>query len=172
MIAQSQASIYVNGAYVEDGTGQRLGVIYPATSEAIARLHEASGQLIDQTITHALTAQKAWAAQSGKARGLILRRAADIMRERNRELSVLETYDTGKPLQETLVADATSGADALVYFGGFAGSLNGENIQLGDDRVYTRREPLGLCVGIAVWNYPTQIPCRKAAPAPQARPSH
>lgn len=91
--------------------------------------------------------------------------AADIMRARNRELSVLETYDTGKPLQETLVADATSGADALEYFGGLAGSLTGEHIQLGEDWVYTRREPLGLCVGIGAWNYPTQIACWKAAPA-------
>ena len=45
---------------------------------------------------------------SGTERGRVLRRAADIMRDRNRELSILETHDTGKPLQETLVADATS----------------------------------------------------------------
>jgi len=94
-----------------------------------------------------------------------LRRAADIMRERNHDLSILETYDTGKPYQETSVADATSGADALEYFGGLAGSLTGEHIQLGDDFVYTRREPLGVCVGIGAWNYPTQIACWKGAPA-------
>ncbi len=45
---------------------------------------------------------------TGTERGRILRRAADIMRDRNRDLSVLETLDTGKPCQETLVADATS----------------------------------------------------------------
>ena len=48
-----------------------------------------------------------------------------MMRAQNRSLSELETYDTGKPLQETLVADATSAADALEYFGGLAGSLTG-----------------------------------------------
>ncbi|HAW48109.1 MAG TPA: betaine-aldehyde dehydrogenase, partial [Roseovarius sp.] len=76
--------------------------------------------------------------------GRILRRAADIMRDRNHDLSVLETYDTGKPYQETSVADATSGADALEYFGGMAATLTGEHIQLGEDWVYTRREPLGV----------------------------
>ena len=90
---------------------------------------------------------------------------ADIIRERNYDLSVLETNDTGKPLQETLVADATSAADALEYFGGLAGSLTGEHIQLGEDFVYTRREALGVCVGIGAWNYPTQIAAWKGAPA-------
>ncbi len=67
--------------------------------------------------------------------------------------------------QETLVADATSGADALEYFGGLAASLTGEHIPLGENWVYTRREPLGVCVGIGAWNYPTQIACWKGAPA-------
>uniref|UniRef100_UPI000ACC51F1 betaine-aldehyde dehydrogenase n=1 Tax=Leisingera sp. F5 TaxID=1813816 RepID=UPI000ACC51F1 len=63
------------------------------------------------------------------------------------------------------VADATSGADALEYFGGLAASLTGEHIPLGEDWVYTKREALGLCVGIGAWNYPTQIACWKGAPA-------
>jgi betaine-aldehyde dehydrogenase len=103
---------------------------------------------------------------SGMERGRILRRAADIIRSRNRALSELETLDTGKPLQETLVADAMSGADALEYFGGLAASLTGEHIPLANgDWAYTIREPLGVCVGIGAWNYPTQIACWKAAPA-------
>jgi betaine-aldehyde dehydrogenase len=87
------------------------------------------------------------------------------MRERNHDLSVLETHDTGKPYQETIAVDATSGADAFEYFGGLAGSLTGEHIQLGENWVYTRREALGVCVGIGAWNYPTQIACWKGAPA-------
>jgi betaine-aldehyde dehydrogenase len=87
------------------------------------------------------------------------------MRERNHDLSVLETFDTGKPYQETIAVDATSGADALEYFGGMAATITGEHIQLGEDWVYTRREALGVCVGIGAWNYPTQIACWKGAPA-------
>ena len=103
---------------------------------------------------------------TGTERGRVLRRAADIMRERNHELSVIETHDTGKPMQETLVADATSGADALEYFGGMAATLTGEHIPLGGgDFVYTVRQPRGVCVGIGAWNYPTQIACWKGAPA-------
>ncbi|MCL4164654.1 UNVERIFIED_CONTAM: hypothetical protein GTU68_026576, partial [Idotea baltica] len=46
-----------------------------------------------------------------------------------------------------------------------AATLTGEHIQLGEDWVYTRREALGVCVGIGAWNYPTQIACWKGAPA-------
>ncbi|MEO0379495.1 MAG: betaine-aldehyde dehydrogenase [Pseudomonadota bacterium] len=63
------------------------------------------------------------------------------------------------------LARSDSGADALEYFGGMAATLTGEHIQLGEDWVYTRREPLGVCVGIGAWNYPTQIASWKGAPA-------
>lgn len=165
MQAQPTASHFINGSYVEDTAGTPIDIIYPATGELIGRVHSATPSVVEQALAAAKSAQKSWARMSGTQRGRILRKAADIIRNRNRELSTLETLDTGKPLQETLVADATSGADALEYFGGLAATITGEHISLGDDFVYTIREPLGVCVGIGAWNYPTQIACWKAAPA-------
>ncbi len=165
MKAQPTASHFVDGAYLEDKSGAAIDVVYPATGEVIARVHEATPAVIDRALASAARAQKDWAARPPVERARILRRAADMMRERNRELSELETLDTGKPLQETLVADATSGADALEYFAGLAPTVTGETIPLGRDFVYTIREPLGVCVGIGAWNYPTQIACWKGAPA-------
>jgi betaine-aldehyde dehydrogenase len=162
---QPKASHFINGAYVEDTGGTPIDVIYPATGEKIATVYAATPAIIDLAIKAAKDAQAAWAAMTGTERGRILRRAADIMRARNHDLSVLETFDTGKPYQETSVVDATSGADSLEYFGGMAATLTGEHIQLGDNWVYTRREALGVCVGIGAWNYPTQIACWKGAPA-------
>ncbi|MHA6267696.1 betaine-aldehyde dehydrogenase [Aliiroseovarius sp. CAU 1755] len=166
MRAQPKASHFIGGEYVEDTDGTQIDVVFPATGEVIAKLHSATPAIIDKALDAAKSAQADWAAMTGTERGRILRRAADIMRERNHDLSVLETLDTGKPYQETSVADATSGADALEYFGGLAGSLTGEHIPMANgDFVYTRREALGVCVGIGAWNYPTQIACWKAAPA-------
>jgi len=165
MRAQPTASHFIDGAYVEDQAGTPIDVVYPATGETIARLHEATPDIIDRALASARQAQGAWARLMPVERGRILQRAAAMIRERNRELSELETLDTGKPLQETLVADATSGADALEYFGGMAATVTGETIPLGRDFVYTIREPLGVCVGIGAWNYPTQIACWKGAPA-------
>ena len=162
---QPKASHFVGGYYIEDTSGDEIAVIYPFTGEQIASVHAATDGIVEQAIAAALHAQQDWAARSGTERGRVLRRAADIMRARNHELSQLETLDTGKPYQETSLVDATSGADALEYFGGLAASLTGEHIPLGEDWAYTMREPLGVCAGIGAWNYPTQIACWKAAPA-------
>jgi betaine-aldehyde dehydrogenase len=163
--AQPEASHFIGGAYIEDEAGAAIDVIYPATGESIAKVHSATPTIVDRALDSAISAQAEWASRTGAERGRVLRRAADIIRARNRDLSELETLDTGKPLSETLVADASSGADALEYFGNLAATLTGEHIPLGGDFVYAVREPLGVCAGIGAWNYPTQIACWKAAPA-------
>lgn len=165
MIAQPKASHFVDGAYLEDKAGAEIEVIYPATGEVIAVLHEATPAVVEAALASATRAQAAWAAMRPVERARILRRAADLIRERNPELARLETLDTGKPIQETLVADWPSGADALEYFAGLAPTVTGETIPLGRDFVYTIREALGVCVGIGAWNYPSQIACWKSAPA-------
>ena len=162
---QPTASHFIDGAYVEDTKGTPIPVICQVSEQQIAQVYAATPKIVEMALSSAKRAQGAWAAMTGTERGRVLRRAADIMRKRNYDLSVLETNDTGKPLQETLVADATSAADALEFFGGIAGSLTGEHVQLGEDFVYTRREALGVCVGIGAWNYPTQIAAWKGAPA-------
>lgn len=163
---QPKASHFIDGEYVESAAGKAIEVIYPATGETIARLHAATPAIVEKALQSAKTAQRNWAAKTGTERGRVLRRAAEIVRARNYDLSELETHNTGKPIQETLVADASSGADALEYFGGLAASLTGEYIPLANgDFAFTIPEPLGVCVGIGAWNYPIQIACLKAAPA-------
>lgn len=166
MKAQPQASHFIDGEYVEDTSGTVIESIYPATGEVIARLHAATPAIIEKAIQSASQAQKEWASWSPTARGRVLKKAAEIIRARNRELSELETLDTGKPIQETIVADPTSGADSFEFFGGIiASAMNGSQIPLGGDWAYTRRVPLGVVVGIGAWNYPQQIACWKGAPA-------
>ncbi|MTH78641.1 betaine-aldehyde dehydrogenase [Paracoccus aestuariivivens] len=161
---QPAASLYINGEPVE-GRGTELAVLYPYTGEVIARLHEASVDQVAEATKVAAAAQPAWAGLRPIERGRVLLRAAAIIRERSEELARLETLDTGKPIQETRVADWPSGADALEYFGGLASTVTGQMIPLGGDFVYTIREALGVCAGIGAWNYPSQIACWKAAPA-------
>lgn len=165
MRAQPKASHFINGKFVEDTSGRPLETIYPATGEIIAKLHSATPAIIERAVEAATKAQGAWAALKPVERGRILRRTAEILRAKNRELSQLETLDTGKALQETLVADAASAADALEFFGGVISGFNGEFVELGGSFAYTRHEPLGVCAGIGAWNYPIQIAAWKSAPA-------
>ncbi|MGN6464501.1 MAG: betaine-aldehyde dehydrogenase [Rhizobiaceae bacterium] len=165
MKAQPTASHYVNGRYVEDDHGQPIDVIYPATGETIAHLHAATPNIVELAIEAARAAQADWARLKPVERGRVLRRASDILRERNADLARLETLDTGKAIQETLVADPASAADALEFFGGAVAAFNGDFVDLGGSFGYTRREPLGVCVGIGAWNYPIQIAAWKSGPA-------
>jgi len=164
MRAQPAGSHYIGGRFVES-SGPRFESRFAATREVIASLHEADVDTIEAAVEAATAGASVWATASWAERGRVLRAAAAIIRERNDELSLLETLDTGKPLQETLVADAASGADCLEYFGCLAATVTGEYVDLGGSFTYTRREPLGVCVGIGAWNYPIQIACWKAAPA-------
>lgn len=166
MRAQPTASHFIDGAYVEDPAGSPIEVIYPATGEVIAQVHAATPDIVNRALSSAEATQKLWARQPLAVRGRVLRKAAEIIRDRNRALSELETLDTGKPLQETLVADAASGAECLEYFGSIIAADAGRHVPLENgDFAYTRREPLGVCAGIGAWNYPIQIACWKAAPA-------
>jgi betaine-aldehyde dehydrogenase len=168
MRAQPVASHFVDGRY-QESDGEAFVSVHPADGQPIAELHAADEPLIAAAIAAAHAGFSTWSATPPAERGRVLRRAAELIRQRNHELSVLETLDTGKPLQETLIADAASGADCLEYFAGLIATDTGQHIDLGgapgSSFAYTRREPLGICVGIGAWNYPIQIACWKAAPA-------
>jgi betaine-aldehyde dehydrogenase len=165
MNAQPPASHWIAGAPYEDAAGRPLEVRYPATGEVIARINEATFASIEAAVAAAAEGFAVWRATAPAARARVLRRAADLIRADARALAELETLDTGKPISETEVADWPSGADALEWFAALAATLSGEATDLGGDFAYTRREPLGICLGIGAWNYPSQIACWKAAPA-------
>jgi betaine-aldehyde dehydrogenase len=140
--------------------------INPATGEVLAHVRIDGAAQVNAAVACAQEAQVKWARTPAAERGRILRRAAEILRTRNDELALLETRDTGKPIQETRAVDVASGAECLEYFASLAASLAGEHIDLGPQAFgYTRREPLGVVAGIGAWNYPLQIACWKAAPA-------
>src|SRR5262245_22140940 len=130
MRAQPLGSHFIDGGFV-DGEGPEFDSIHPADRSVIARLRAADAATIERAMTAAGKGLAVWRSTSPAARGRVLQRAAEIIRRRNHELSVLESLDTGKPLQETLVADAASGADCLEYFAGLIGSDAGQYIDLG-----------------------------------------
>ncbi len=89
--AQPKASHFIDGDYVEDDKGTLIESIYPATGEVIARLYAATPAIVERAIASAKRAQKEWGGdEPRRARGRILRRAADIIRERNREFPNLK----------------------------------------------------------------------------------
>jgi len=158
--------LYIGGAYVDATSGETFDTVDPATGETLATVQQASAADVDRAVQSARDGQREWAARTAMQRSRILRRAVEILRERNDELALLETRDTGKPIAETQAVDIVTGADVIEYYAGLATAIEGQQIPLRPSSfVYTRREPLGVCAGIGAWNYPIQIACWKSAPA-------
>lgn len=156
---------YIGGRYVAASSGETFENTDPATGDLISHVEIALAPEVDAALQSAEDGLARWSAMSGAERGRVLNKAARLLRDRNRELAEIEVRDTGKPIQEAEVVDVVSGADCIEYFAGVAATLHGEQIALNNAFVYTRREPIGVCVGIGSWNYPIQIACWKSAPA-------
>ncbi|MCH4246997.1 MAG: betaine-aldehyde dehydrogenase [Acinetobacter populi] len=158
--------LYIHGQYTPASSGISFDSINPANGKVIASIQQASQQDIEKAVHSAKQGQKVWAAMTAMERSRILRRAVDILRERNDELAQLETLDTGKAYSETSTVDIVTGADVLEYYAGLATAIQGAQVPLRDSSFfYTRREPLGVVAGIGAWNYPIQIALWKSAPA-------
>ena len=162
----AEQQLYIGGRYVAATSGATFESLNPANGEVLAKVQRASRADVDKAVEAAAAGQKVWAAMTAMQRSRILRKAVDILRERNDELALLETLDTGKALSETQAVDIVTGADVLEYYAGLIPALEGEQIPLRETSfVYTRREPLGVVAGIGAWNYPIQIALWKSAPA-------
>jgi len=164
MITESKHLFY-EGSRQNATSGLNFESVNPATNQPIANIEQSSVSDVEKAITSAKKGFAVWSKMSGTERGRILKKAADILRDRNDELAKIEVADTGKPISEAMAVDVVTGADSIEYFAGIAPSISGGYYDLGGPFAYTRREPLGIVAGIGAWNYPIQIACWKSGPA-------
>jgi len=156
---------FVHGEYLANTSGKTFDVINPGTGEINYQVEEADERVLNAALKSSQEGFLKWSAMTGAERGRILNKAANLLRIGNDELAIIEVEDTGKPWQEASVVDVISGAEAIEFFAGLAASMEGNQQSLEQGFYYTRREPLGICLGIGAWNYPLQIACWKSAPA-------
>ena len=158
--------LYIDGRAVEATSGETFQTVYPGANRVIAEVGQASERDVEAAVRAAEAAFEGWSRTPAVERGTILRRAAEILRERNDDLAALETLDTGKPIEETRTVDIVTGAEVLEYYGNVIQSLHGHHIDLPPHAfAILRREPLGVVGAIGAWNYPIQIAMWKAGPA-------
>jgi len=157
---------YIGGEYVSNQDGATFETRHPGNDQPICEVEIAGQSEIDKAVAAASAAFESWSETPAAERGAILRRAAELLRKRNRELAELETLDTGKPISETNAVDIITGAEVIEYFAGVAQSIHGQHVELSPEAfAMVRREPIGVCAGIGAWNYPIQIAMWKSGPA-------
>ncbi|MCY1218747.1 NAD/NADP-dependent betaine aldehyde dehydrogenase [compost metagenome] len=149
------------------GGGDLYQSLYPATGEAIARLHAASLDDVEEAIqgAHRAFRESGWAQRKPHERAAVLYRIAALIRERSEELAQLQRLDNGKPIKETrnLVASA---AATFQFFAAACETLE-ETItpSRGDFVTMSLYEPMGVVAAITPWNSPIASEAQKLAPA-------
>ncbi len=158
--------MFINGRFVDSGSGKTFEVFDPSTEEVIATVPAGNAADIDLAAKAATKAfYDGWKAVTAQDRGRVLFRLAERIRARRAELAELETRNTGKPIVESEY-DMDDTATCFEYYGGLATKINGDVLPVPAEAVaFAMREPIGVAGQIIPWNYPLMMAAWKIAPA-------
>ncbi len=165
--SEANYDLWIGGKEVPGSAGERRTLLDPATNRPLA---SASAAGVDDARAAMEAAERAfrespWAADDGARRARALTKLAALLEADSESFARLETRNMGKPLRESR-GDVAYVVRTLEYFSGLADKVEGETIPVPGPRLdYTLREPLGVTVHIAPWNYPLLLSVRSIAPA-------
>lgn len=153
---------YVNGEWRDAQSGRTWDVINPATEERIATVPFGDAEDARPAVEAAAQAQPKWAGMTAYERGAILRRAADLIRERLDILAPIMTRECGKPLAESR-GEWTACADQFEWFSEEGKRAYGRMIpaRRGNKRLMSIPTPVGVVATITAWNFPAYLAARK-----------
>jgi aldehyde dehydrogenase (NAD+) len=166
---QSQGAkhkLFIANEWVPSSDGRESEVRDPSSNEVIAYAAAATKDDARKAIDAAQTAfDGPWGALSPSEKGKLLWKWAQVLNEKRDAISETETRNQGKTLREAR-ADIAFAIQTLEYYAGLSDKIEGATIPVPGPRLnYTLREPLGVTVHIAPWNYPFQLAMRSLAPA-------
>ena len=148
----------VKGNYAED--------LAPATGQPIAEYARSTVEDVDAAVAAAQAAFPGWAATSTVDRAAVLTAVADHLQAHLEQIAVLESWENGKPVRETLGADIPLAIDHFRYFAAAIRTQEGTIKKLTNDLVsYHFYEPIGVVAQIIPWNFPLLMAAWKLAPA-------
>ena len=158
--------LLIGGEWVEAGDGRRFDVTDPGTGEVVGSVPDAGESDVAAAIDAASAALDEWKAQPALNRARILRRAADLIRERRDRIALVMTSEQGKPLAEA-AGEVDYAASFLEWFGGEAERVYGQVVPPMNpaNRVLVLRQPVGVTAAITPWNFPAAMMTRKLGPA-------
>ncbi len=157
---------YIGGQFRPARSGETLEVLNPATGEAIAQVASSDGSDGTDAVQAAAAAFDSWRRTTPRERFEMLSAVADAIEADLDELKRLESMNVGKPVSIVdFEFDLT--VDNFRFFAAasrFAeGRAAGEYLE--DHTSFVRRDPIGVVVGIAPWNYPLNMATWKIGPA-------
>jgi succinate-semialdehyde dehydrogenase/glutarate-semialdehyde dehydrogenase len=162
----TELALFIDGKWLS-GTGRKgEDVINPATGKVLAHLPHASKADLDAALAAAEKGFATWKALSAYDRSKIMRKAADLLRERAEHVATVQTQEQGKVFAESRVEVLTS-ADIIDWYAEEGRRAYGRIVpgrQKGVRQIVVQ-EPIGVVAAFTPWNFPTLTPVRKIAGA-------
>ncbi|MGB8276748.1 MAG: NAD-dependent succinate-semialdehyde dehydrogenase [Methylovirgula sp.] len=158
--------LLIDGQWRPALSGKTIDVIDPATEEKIGTVAQAGIADLDLALSAAEKGFAAWRHVSALERSKILRRAADLLRERVEKIAPLMTLEQGKPLIESRL-EILASADTLDWFAEEARRAYGRVVPARSEAVLNLviKEPVGPVAAFTPWNFPVTQIARKLAAA-------
>jgi acyl-CoA reductase-like NAD-dependent aldehyde dehydrogenase len=161
-------NLFVAGRWEPAATGAGREILNPATGGVLTTVADAGPEDVARAVKAARAAFDAgtWSGLPPRARGRILLRAAELLRQEAEELATLESTDVGKPITFTRNVDVPTAIDTFEYYGSLVAGLEGAaRVTAAPTLAYTRREPIGVVAAITPFNFPLILSCTKIAAA-------
>ncbi|KAL1991445.1 hypothetical protein VTN49DRAFT_4753 [Thermomyces lanuginosus] len=157
---------FVNGEFVDAASGEKFEVHDPSDGKLIGTCPEFSAADTEKAIEAAAAAFPSFRATLARERARMLRRWYQLMLDNLDDLATLITWENGKPLPDAK-GEVNYAASFFEWFSEEAPRVYGDTIpaSVPGNRIYTIREPVGVCGLITPWNFPAAMITRKIAPA-------
>nr|WP_295462389.1 NAD-dependent succinate-semialdehyde dehydrogenase [Mesorhizobium sp.] len=158
--------LLIDGEWIDASARETQPVVNPATGRAIGVVPHATAADLDRALAAAERAFASWRHVNPRERGKILKKAADLMRERQEDIARLATLEMGKPLAEARL-ETHFASEEMEWFAEEGRRSYGRVIpgRLHDTRFTVVREPVGPAAGFSAWNFPIGNAARKMGAA-------
>ena len=162
----SDVSLFIDGSWGPAAAGRTIDVVNPATGDKIGTVPHAATSDLDRALEAADKGFRTWRKVSAFDRSKVMRKAADILRERADHIAQLLTMEQGKPLAEAK-GETLAGADVIDWFAEEARRAYGRVIPARAEGVYQLviKEPVGPVAAFTPWNFPINQVVRKLSAA-------
>jgi len=140
-------------------------VVNPATGQTVARYDSFTDAQVEQALRTAAAGFETWRNLPVAKRAGMVRRAAELHRERRDELAAIIVREMGK-VKAAALGEVDFAADITEYYADQAEAITADQplTILGEGTAVIRRSPLGVLLGIMPWNFPYYQVARFAAP--------
>ena len=161
-----RTDLLIDGKWVRSDSGKTVAVENPATEETIAEVAFGTRAETRRALEAAARAMPAWRKALPYERAKVLKKTAELMRERADAIARAMTMEQGKPLAESK-GEVLHSADTFEWFAEEGKRAYGQVIPHGQPgrRHLTVKHPVGVVGAISPWNFPITLQSRKIAPA-------